>query len=68
MDEHDCDGVQNVREFGGRCEDYPCCGHLPGECEPQERFTKAYWQSRYGDLDPEERYEVDAFGWPGEEY
>ena len=25
---HSCD----VQEFGGRCEDYPCCGHEAGDC------------------------------------
>lgn len=25
---HSCD----VQQFGGRCEDYPCCGHEAGDC------------------------------------
>lgn len=25
---HSCD----TQEFGGRCEDYPCCGHEMGDC------------------------------------
>ena len=25
---HSCD----VQSFGGRCEDYPCCGHEQGDC------------------------------------
>lgn len=25
---HSCD----VQAFGGRCEDYPCCGHEAGDC------------------------------------
>lgn len=25
---HSCD----VQEFGGRCEDYPACGHEAGDC------------------------------------
>lgn len=25
---HSCD----VQSFGGRCEDYPCCGHEAGDC------------------------------------
>lgn len=25
---HSCDVTQN----GNRCEDYPCCGHEPGDC------------------------------------
>jgi hypothetical protein len=50
METHDCQGVQDVNQFGGRCEDYPCCGHMDGECAPQERFTKEYWQDR---IDPD---------------
>jgi hypothetical protein len=67
MQDHPCGDVQSVNEFGGRCEDYPCCGHQPGECAPQERFTKAYWQDRYDSLSPEDRDEVDMYGWPDEE-
>lgn len=28
---HSCD----VQKFGGRCEDYPCCGHEAGDCNGQ---------------------------------
>lgn len=28
MSAHSCD----VQESGGRCEDYPCCGHEYGDC------------------------------------
>jgi hypothetical protein len=28
MDNHSCD----VQANGGRCEDYPCCGHEFGDC------------------------------------
>jgi hypothetical protein len=31
MDNHSCD----VQSFGGRCEDYPCCGHELGDCNGQ---------------------------------
>lgn len=68
MEQHNCAEVQDVAQFGGRCEDYPCCGHLPGECAPQERFTKEYWQDRYDSLSPEDRYEVEVFGWPEDQY
>jgi hypothetical protein len=27
------------------CEDYPCCGHLPGECEDRPEFTSDYWRN-----------------------
>lgn len=58
MRQHPCQEVQNVRQFGGRCEDYPCCGHLLGECMPQESFTKEYWLRRMENeaWDPEENY------------
>jgi hypothetical protein len=36
---HDC----NVHTHGGRCEDFPCCGHLPGECQNRPEFTSGYW-------------------------
>ena len=29
---HSCD----VQEFGGRCEDFPCCGHEYGDCNGQK--------------------------------
>jgi len=25
------------------CEDYPCCGHLYGECADRPEFTSEYW-------------------------
>jgi hypothetical protein len=28
LQNHRCE----VQEFGGRCEDYPCCGHEAGDC------------------------------------
>lgn len=28
MENHSCEVEQN----GGRCEDYPCCGHEAGDC------------------------------------
>lgn len=28
LQNHSCD----VQENGGRCEDYPCCGHEMGDC------------------------------------
>jgi hypothetical protein len=62
METHDCQGVQDVNQFGGRCEDYPCCGHLDGECAPQERFTKEYWQDRMSDpdYDPDHDYGMNG--------
>jgi hypothetical protein len=56
METHDCQGVQDVNQFGGHCEDYPCCGHMLGECAPQESFTKEYWQDRMNDPDYDDTY------------
>jgi hypothetical protein len=37
---HSCD-IQNA---GGRCEDYPCCGHTDGDgCQTLPEHTSAYW-------------------------
>jgi hypothetical protein len=39
---HSCD----VEKFGGRCEDYPCCGHENGDCNGKlygsDEAIKAY--------------------------
>lgn len=39
---HSCD----VQQAGGRCEDYPCCGHELGDCNGQlygsDEAIKAY--------------------------
>lgn len=51
METHPCQEVQDVAQFGGRCEDYPCCGHPEGECMPSETFTKGYWLERMSDPD-----------------
>lgn len=33
-----------IEEFGGRCEDYPCCGHTDGDgCQTLPSHTSAYW-------------------------
>ena len=32
MKNHSCD----VQRQGGRCEDYPCCGHEAGDCNGQK--------------------------------
>jgi hypothetical protein len=31
MNNHSCD----IQKQGGRCEDYPCCGHERGDCNGQ---------------------------------
>lgn len=33
-----------VQEQGGRCEDYPCCGHTDGDgCQTRPEHTSEYW-------------------------
>lgn len=40
LEMHDC----RIAEFGGRCEDYPCCGHTDGGgCQPLPEHTSEYW-------------------------
>lgn len=35
-----------VQEQGGRCEDYPCCGHTDGDgCQTRPEHTSEYWAS-----------------------
>ena len=37
---HSC----RVQESGGRCEDYPCCGHVDGDgCQALPEHTSEYW-------------------------
>lgn len=37
-----------VQEQGGRCEDYPCCGHTDGDgCQTLPEHTSAYWSNLY---------------------
>lgn len=33
-----------VQEQGGRCEDYPCCGHTDG-CQTRPEHTSEYWMN-----------------------
>lgn len=50
---HSC----QIQEQGGRCEDYPCCGHTDGDgCQTLAEHTSEYWMdlmTRYP-----ERYEM----------
>lgn len=42
---HDCAHNQYVNENGGRCEDYPCCGHTDGDgCRQLESHTADFWR------------------------
>lgn len=46
MSTHPCETIATVRDSGGRCEDYPCCGHTDGDgCAPLESHTADYWRS-----------------------
>lgn len=37
---HSCD----IQEFGGRCEDYPCCGHTDGDgCQTLPSHTAEFY-------------------------
>lgn len=37
---HSC----QIEEQGGRCEDYPCCGHTDGDgCQTRPEHTSDYW-------------------------
>lgn len=44
---HNCAHNQYVNDNGGRCEDYPCCGHTDGDgCAARPEHTKEYWLDR----------------------
>lgn len=57
MNNHSCFTQQN----GGRCEDYPCCGHEAGDCNGQlygsDEAIKAQveeaWRTGHGHCDHE---------------
>lgn len=37
---HSCD----IEQFGGRCEDYPCCGHTDGDgCQTRPEHTSDFY-------------------------
>ncbi len=54
---HDCD----IHEHGGRCEDFPCCGHKLGECQNRPEYTSEYWYDRIRQLEDNgyDPYEID---------
>lgn len=61
---HSCD----VQEQGGRCEDYPCCGHEAGDCNGllygSDEAIKAAVYERWNDpdIDPMDPM-YDDYGW-----
>lgn len=48
----------DVPTQGSYCEDYPCCGHAPGECMDRKEFTSAYYLENPHLLD-EEYYDYE---------
>lgn len=41
---HDCDREADLVAFGGRCEDYPACGHTDGDgCRPLPSHTSDFY-------------------------
>jgi hypothetical protein len=52
---HSC----QIQQQGGRCEDFPCCGHTDGDgCQQLPEHTSEYWMNlqqqlgdRYDELD-----------------
>lgn len=50
---HDCSHESYLASNGGRCEDYPACGHSDGNsCSTEESGTMSFWLdafSKYGD-------------------
>lgn len=45
MGTHPCGTIADLATTGGRCEDYPCCGHTDGDgCAPLESHTADYWR------------------------
>src|SRR5687767_14745113 len=44
MGTHPCDTISDLATTGGRCEDYPCCGHTDGDgCAPLDSHPSAFW-------------------------
>lgn len=51
-----------VQEQGGRCEDYPACGHTDGDgCQTLASHTSEYWMNLM-QQDPDLYDEMDAAG------
>lgn len=38
----------HIQQSGGRCEDYPCCGHTDGDgCQTLREHTSEFWSEMY---------------------
>lgn len=62
MGSHPCGHNSYVNENGGRCEDYPCCGHTDGDgCASLETHTSDYWRRQMDSLSSRgyDDYEID---------
>lgn len=52
----------HIQESGGRCEDYPACGHTDGDgCQTLPSHTAEFW-SRMRDRDPDWYDHMDETG------
>ena len=52
-----------VQEMGGRCEDYPCCGHTDGDgCQTRPEHTSEFWYNQYERAD-RMGYDLDDYGY-----
>lgn len=56
---HSC----TIQEFGGTCEDFPCCGHEAGDCNGQkygsDEEIKERYLARLNDPDYDEYYDEE---------
>lgn len=57
-----CPDCENNIQSNGMCEDYPCCGHMPGECGFRPEFTSDYWHERFASMSQEEMEWRDQTG------
>lgn len=64
LSSHSCE----VTRHGGRCEDYPCCGHEAGDCNGLKYGSDEYIKERVmarwddPDIDPMDPF-YDERGW-----
>lgn len=57
---HSC----QIQQQGGRCEDYPCCGHTDGDgCQQLPEHTSEYWMELQRSLGQDRYDELDQMGY-----
>lgn len=57
---HSC----RIHESGGRCEDYPCCGHTDGDgCQTLPEHTSEYWSEAMTSGDYRAHFEYGSPEW-----